>query len=73
MKSTNESRQIAFRCTDPIIERVDAISEALTEADGGIPPGRSTVIRRLVLLSLPILETQLGMQAARPRRRKAAS
>jgi hypothetical protein len=60
-----KSHQIQFRASESIVQRVDALSEALAEADGGIPPGRSTVIRRLVSAALPMLEQQLNIHAER--------
>jgi len=62
VRQVKENKQVAFRCGDSLIERIDSLAEAMRDGGGGISPGRSGVVRKLILLSLPILESQHGVE-----------
>ena len=62
MKPNNESPQVAFRASLSLIKRVDRLANAMAAEDGGINPGRSKAIRKLVLTALPLLESQHGVE-----------
>jgi hypothetical protein len=71
VKTSRENKQLAFRASDALVERVDRLAKAMAAEDGGMGPRRSGAIRRLMLTALPLLESQYGV--AREPRRKAAS
>jgi hypothetical protein len=62
VRQAKENKQVAFRAGDGLIKRIDTLADAMRDDGGGISPGRSGVVRRLILLSLPILESQHGVE-----------
>ena len=65
MKRPDGNPQVAFRASPAMIERLDRLVQKVAAEDGGINPGRSLVIRRLVLTALPLLESQHGVEERR--------
>jgi hypothetical protein len=60
VKAHNESPQVAFRASPALVERLDRLADAMARTDG-IGAKRSVAIRRLVLVALPLLESQHGI------------
>jgi predicted transcriptional regulator len=63
-------KPIPIRLDDEIVQRLDALAQAMSERTGGATITRVNALRAVLLQGLPILEEENGLSRARGKSKK---
>lgn len=63
-------KPIPIRLDDEIVQRLDALAQAMSDRTGGATITRANALRAVLLQGLPILEEENGIGRARAKSKK---
>lgn len=63
MKDKRKDVRLMIRVGDSLAQQIDRMMQEVADREGGVSPGRSTVVRRLIVAGIPALRRELSRGA----------